>query len=421
MACTPATASCSTMKGRPVARPSSPARSPGRWRRSPPAGRTASISATSPPGATGAMPAAMSRACGGCCSSRPPTTTCWPPARATRCASSSSSPSARSGGGWSGRARASTSTASTPPAATPWCASIRATSGPPRSISCSAIRARRRPGWAGATPPASRRWSPRWSRPISPPPTASRGVVTPATEPFRLAGRRVWVAGHRGMVGSALLRRLSATGCEVVTAGRDRVDLRRQTELEAWLAEARPAVVIVAAATVGGILANATRPAEFLYDNLAIEANIVEAARRVGIAKLLLLGSSCIYPKLAPQPIPEDALLTGPLEPTNEWYAIAKIAGIKLCQAYRRQYGRDFISAMPTNLYGPQDNFDLTSAHVVPALMRKFHEARNSGAADVEIWGSGRPRREFLHVDDAAAALVHLLEHYSDERQTYAG
>jgi len=245
--------------------------------------------------------------------------------------------------------------------------------------------------------------------------------VTPTTEPFRLAGRRVWVAGHRGMVGSALLRRLARAECEVVTVGRDRVDLRRQAELEAWLAEARPSVAIVAAATVGGILANATRPAEFLYDNLAMETNIVETAHRVGIAKLLLLGSSCIYPKLAPQPIPEDALLTGPLEPTNEWYAIAKIAGIKLCQAYRRQYGCDFISAMPTNLYGSHDNFDLMSSHVVPALMVKLDRAKASGAETVEIWGSGRPRREFLYVDDAADAMVHLIEHYSDEGQVNVG
>ena len=245
--------------------------------------------------------------------------------------------------------------------------------------------------------------------------------MTRTTEPFRLAGRRVWVAGHRGMVGAALLRRLDRADCEVVTIGRDRVDLRRQAELEAWLAETRPSVAIVAAATVGGILANSTRPAEFLYDNLAIEANIVEAARRVGVAKLLLLGSSCIYPKLAPQPITEDALLTGPLEPTNEWYAVAKIAGIKLCQAYRRQYGCDFISAMPTNLYGSHDNFDLMSSHVVPALMVKLDRARASGAETVEIWGSGRPRREFLHVDDAADALVHLIEHYSGEGHVNVG
>ena len=245
--------------------------------------------------------------------------------------------------------------------------------------------------------------------------------MTRTTEPFRLAGRRVWVAGHRGMVGAALLRRLARIDCEVVTVGRDRVDLRRQAELEGWLAEARPSVAIVAAATVGGILANSTRPAEFLYDNLAIEANIVEAARRTGVAKLLLLGSSCIYPKLAPQPITEDALLTGPLEPTNEWYAVAKIAGIKLCQAYRRQYGCDCIAAMPTNLYGSHDNFDLLSSHVVPALMVKLDRARASGAATVEIWGSGRPRREFLHVDDAADALVHLIEHYSGEGHVNVG
>jgi GDP-L-fucose synthase len=239
--------------------------------------------------------------------------------------------------------------------------------------------------------------------------------VTPATEPFQLAGRRVWVAGHRGMVGSALLRRLARAECEVVTIGRDRVDLRRQVELEAWLAEARPSVAIVAAATVGGILANATRPAEFLYDNLAIETNIVETARRVGIAKLLLLGSSCIYPKLAPQPIPEDALLTGPLEPTNEWYAVAKIAGIKLVEAYRRQYRADFISLMPTNLYGPGDSYHPEHSHVPAALIRRFHEAKLAHASSVMVWGTGRPRREFLAVDDLADACVFVLKNYSDD------
>ena len=241
------------------------------------------------------------------------------------------------------------------------------------------------------------------------------------TERFSLAGRRVWVAGHGGMVGSALVRRLAEEDCEIVTVGRDRVDLRRQAEIEAWLAETRPGAALVAAATVGGILANSTRPAEFLYDNLAIAANIIEAARRVRLAKLLLLGSSCIYPRLAPQPIPEDALLTGPLEPTNEWYAVAKIAGIKLTQAYRRQYGCDFIAAMPTNLYGSDDNFDLQSSHVVPALMVKIDRAKASGAETVEIWGSGRPRREFLYVDDAADALVHLLKHYSGDSHVNVG
>ncbi|MFO1061483.1 MAG: GDP-L-fucose synthase [Dongiaceae bacterium] len=245
--------------------------------------------------------------------------------------------------------------------------------------------------------------------------------MTPATEPFALQGRRVWIAGHRGMVGAALMRRLAGAGCELVTAGRDRVDLRRQAEVEDWLAETRPDAAIVAAATVGGILANASRPADFLYDNLMIQANIAEAAWRTGMKKLLLLGSSCIYPKLAPQPLTEDALLTGPLEPTNEWYAVAKIAGIKLAQAYRRQHGCDFIAAMPTNLYGPEDNFDLLSSHVVPALLVKIDRARASGAETVEIWGSGRPRREFMHVDDAADALVHLLQHYSGHEHVNVG
>jgi GDP-L-fucose synthase len=232
-------------------------------------------------------------------------------------------------------------------------------------------------------------------------------------KPFELTGRRVFVAGHRGMVGGAIVRRLANEGCRILTTGRSEVDLRRQQPVEDWLGAQRPDVVIVAAATVGGILANSSRPAEFLYDNLAIEANLIEASYRSKVAKLLFLGSSCIYPKLAPQPMSEDALLTGPLEPTNEWYAVAKIAGIKLCQAYRQQYGSDFISAMPTNLYGPGDNFDLTSSHVVPALMRKIDAAKRAGAPNVEIWGSGTPKREFLYVDDLADACIHLLKHYS--------
>lgn len=215
------------------------------------------------------------------------------------------------------------------------------------------------------------------------------------------------------MVGQALVRRLEREGCELIEAPRERVDLRRQAAVEAWMTDARPDLVFVAAAKVGGIHANDTRPAEFLYDNLMIEANIVEAARHAGTAKLVFLGSSCIYPKFAPQPINEDALLTGPLEPTNEWYAVAKIAGIKLCQAYRQQYGLDFISAQPTNLYGPFDNFDLTSSHVLPALIRKAHEAKRDGASDFTIWGSGTPLREFLHVDDLADALVFLAQNYS--------
>jgi len=238
---------------------------------------------------------------------------------------------------------------------------------------------------------------------------------------YALRGKKVWVAGHRGMVGSALVRRLEREDIDLVTVGRGRVDLRRQADVEAWMAEARPQAVFLAASTVGGILANSTRPGEFLYDNMMIEANILDAARRGGVEKLLFLGSSCIYPKLAPQPMSEDALLTGPLEPTNQWYAIAKIAGIKLCQAYRRQYGCDFISAMPTNLYGIGDNFDLESSHVLPALLAKFHAAKVNGDAEAVLWGSGEPRREFLYVDDCADALVHLMKTYSDETHVNVG
>lgn len=236
-----------------------------------------------------------------------------------------------------------------------------------------------------------------------------------------LAGKRVWVAGHRGMVGSAVVRRLASEQCEVLSADSRTLDLRDQAAVRRWVANERPDVVVVAAAKVGGILANATYPADFLYDNLMIEANVIEAAHREDVAKLLFLGSSCIYPKFAPQPIPEDALLTGALEPTNEWYAIAKIAGIKLCQAYRAQHGRDYISAMPTNLYGPGDNFDLNSSHVMPALMRKAHEAKLAGAETLTIWGSGTPRREFLHVDDLADACVFLLKSYSGESHVNVG
>ncbi len=238
---------------------------------------------------------------------------------------------------------------------------------------------------------------------------------------FALAGKRVWVAGHRGMVGAALTRRLSSERCTLLKVARREVDLREQGAVRAWMACERPEVVFVAAATVGGILANDTRPAEFLYDNLLIEANIIDAAHHVGVEKLLFLGSSCIYPRLAAQPMSEAALLTGPLEPTNEWYAIAKIAGIKLAQAYRRQYGCRFISAMPTNLYGPHDNFDLASSHVLPALIRKMHEAKIAGAESVVLWGTGKPRREFLHVDDLADALVHLMKVYDDESHVNVG
>jgi GDP-L-fucose synthase len=238
---------------------------------------------------------------------------------------------------------------------------------------------------------------------------------------FPLAKRRVFVAGHGGMVGSALTRRLADMGCDVLTARRGEVDLRRQEATEAWLQARRPEAVFVAAATVGGILANDTRPGEFIYDNLMIASNLVEASRRAGVQKLLFLGSSCIYPRLAPQPMAEEALLTGPLEPTNQWYAVAKIAGLKLCAAYRRQYGSDFISAQPTNLYGPGDTYDLQASHVVPALMAKAHHAKVSGAGQIEIWGTGTPKREFLHVDDLAEALVFLMERYSDELQLNIG
>ncbi len=232
---------------------------------------------------------------------------------------------------------------------------------------------------------------------------------------FELSGKRVWVCGHRGMVGSALLRRLATENCEILTVTRDLVDLGRQAQVEDWMAEAKPDVVFLAAAKVGGIQANNSFPAAFLYENLMIEANVIHAAFKAKVLKLIFLGSTCIYPKMAAQPIVEEALLTGPLEPTNEWYAIAKIAGIKLCEAYRKQYACDFISAQPTNLYGPHDNYDLASSHVLPALLCKAHEAKIGNAESFTVWGSGTPLREFLHVDDLADALVFLAKHYSGE------
>lgn len=240
-------------------------------------------------------------------------------------------------------------------------------------------------------------------------------------EAFSLAGKRVWVAGHRGMVGSALVRRLAEENCEILTAGRDKLDLLDQAAVRAWTAREKPDAVFLAAAKVGGILANDRFPADFLYQNLVIETNIVDAVHRAAVAKLCFLGSSCIYPKFAEQPIAEEALLTGALEPTNEWYAIAKIAGIKLAQSYRRQYDADYISAMPTNLYGPGDNFDLNSSHVLPALIRKAHEAKVSGAKTMTLWGSGTPMREFLHVDDCADACVFLMKSYSDAGHVNVG
>jgi GDP-L-fucose synthase len=233
---------------------------------------------------------------------------------------------------------------------------------------------------------------------------------------------RIFVAGHRGLVGSAVLRRLQADGFEnLLTATRDQLDLRDQAAVNYWFRSNRPDYVFLVAGTVGGILANSTRPAEFIYDNMMIHATVVHAAQVYASRKLLYLGSSCIYPRDTGQPIDEAQLLTGPLEPTNEPYAIAKIAGIKLCQAYRKQYGCNFISAMPTNLYGPNDNFDLTSSHVLPAMIRKFHEAKVSGHRDVVIWGTGTARREFLHVDDLASACVFLMRHYDDDAHINVG
>ncbi|MFJ4849741.1 MULTISPECIES: GDP-L-fucose synthase family protein [unclassified Streptomyces] len=232
---------------------------------------------------------------------------------------------------------------------------------------------------------------------------------------------RIFVAGHRGLVGSALVRRLEADGHEVVTRGRDELDLRDAARTEAFLTGTRPDAVVLAAAKVGGIMANSTYPVQFLEDNLRIQLSVIAGAHAAGVARLLFLGSSCIYPKHAPQPIREDALLTGPLEPTNEAYALAKIAGIVQVQSYRRQYGASFVSAMPTNLYGPGDNFDLASSHVLPALIRRFHEARSAGAPEVVLWGSGTPRREFLHVDDLAAACALLLSAYDGDEPVNIG
>ncbi len=251
---------------------------------------------------------------------------------------------------------------------------------------------------------------------------AAVSAVTASFDPSVDPAARIYVAGHGGLVGSAVVRRLEQAGfTDILTATREQLDLRDQAEVSHWFKANRPEYVFLVAGTVGGIMANSTRPAEFIYDNLMIHGTVVHAAHEFGTRKLLYLGSSCIYPRDAPQPITEEALLTGPLEPTNEWYATAKIAGIKLCQAYRRQYGCDFISAMPTNLYGPGDNFDLTSSHVLPALMRKFHDAKLSGAPDVEIWGTGSPQREFLHVDDLADACYFLMGNYSDDLHLNVG
>ncbi|MGO4706743.1 GDP-L-fucose synthase family protein [Microvirga sp. 2MCAF38] len=232
---------------------------------------------------------------------------------------------------------------------------------------------------------------------------------------LNLDGKKIFVTGHNGMVGSAIVRRLAQDNIPSLTAGRKDVDLRDQASVRAFMERERPDVVIIAAAKVGGIHANNTQPADFIYENLMIASNLIEASHRMDVEKLLFLGSSCIYPRLAPQPINEDSLLTGPLEPTNEWYALAKISGIKLCQAYRKQHGRDYISCQPTNLYGPNDNFNLSTSHVLPALLRKAHEAKTANAPSMTVWGTGTPLREFLHVDDMADACVYLLRHYSGE------
>ena len=238
---------------------------------------------------------------------------------------------------------------------------------------------------------------------------------------YSLKGKRVWVCGHKGMVGSAIVRRLEAEDCEVLVADRTEANLIDAAAVDAYMAKHKPHAIFMAAAKVGGILANDTQAAEFLYENTMIATNVIHAAHVHGVEKLLFLGSSCIYPKFAEQPIREDSLLTGPLEPTNEWYAIAKIAGVKMCQAYRKQYGSDFISAMPTNLYGPGDNYDLKTSHVLPALLRKAHEAKEAGEEGMEIWGTGSPMREFLHADDCADGLVFLMKHYSEAEHMNLG
>jgi len=242
-----------------------------------------------------------------------------------------------------------------------------------------------------------------------------------AKTPFDLKGKTVFVAGHHGMVGGALMRRLAQEGAELLTVGRREVDLRDQAAVTAWFAAKRPQAVFLAAAKVGGIAANNTLRAEFIYDNLIIATNVIHAAHQNGAEKLMFLGSSCIYPKLAPQPLREDSMLTGPLEPTNEPYAIAKIAGIKMVEAYRSQYNSDFINVMPTNLYGPGDNYHPEYSHVVAALIRRFHEAKVSGVSDVVVWGTGTPRREFLYVDDMADACVHLMKTYSGDELVNIG
>ncbi len=238
---------------------------------------------------------------------------------------------------------------------------------------------------------------------------------------FSLENKKVFVAGHRGMVGQGLVRALEKEHCEIITATRDALDLCNQPDVDAWFADQKPDVVFLAAAKVGGIFANSKYPADFLFDNLKIEQNVIQAAQKYGVKKLLFLGSSCIYPKMAPQPLKEESLLTGPLEETNQWYAIAKIAGFKMVEACRIQYNCDFISVMPTNLYGPGDTYHLQNSHVIPSLILKFHEAKKTNAAFVTLWGTGSPRREFLHVDDLASACLHVIKKYSDGQPVNIG
>lgn len=251
--------------------------------------------------------------------------------------------------------------------------------------------------------------------------SAMPGSAQADIKPFDLTGKRVWVAGHRGMVGAGIVRRLAREGCEVLTAGRDELDLRDQANVRQWVGDTKPDAIFLAAAKVGGILANDQYPADFLSQNLTIQSNVIDTAHDMDVQKLLFLGSTCIYPRLAPQPMSEECLLTGPLEPTNEWYAIAKIAGLKMCQAYRKQHGRDYISAMPTNLYGPGDNYSPTGSHVLPAFIAKMHEAKVEGHKTVQIWGTGTPKREFLHVDDLSDALVFLMRNYSGDTALNVG